>query len=98
IAIMFVSAGDYDQDLERAIECGGDDYLMKPVSPVVLSAKIRALQRLDDMRRKQVELSAQLTAANRQLQALANQDSLTGIANRRSFHFLITQPFPQPPP
>ncbi|HKA45285.1 MAG TPA: diguanylate cyclase [Burkholderiales bacterium] len=95
IPIIFLSAGDYDQDLERAIECGGDDYLMKPVSPVVLSAKIRALQRLDDMRRKQVELSAQLTAANRQLQALANQDSLTGIANRRSFDFLITQHFAQ---
>ena len=95
IPIIFLSAGDYDQDLERAIECGGDDYLMKPVSPVVLSAKIRALQRLDDMRRKQVELSAELTAANRQLETLANQDGLTGIANRRSFDFLITRHFAQ---
>ena len=95
IPIIFLSAGDYDQDLERAIECGGDDYLVKPVSPVVLSSKIRALQRLDEMRRKQVELSTELTAANRQLETLANQDSLTGIANRRSFDFLFTRHFAQ---
>jgi len=93
--IIFLSAGDYDQDFERAIECGGDDYLMKPVSGVVLSAKIRALQRLDDMRRRQIELSAGLTAANRQLETLANQDGLTGIANRRSFDFLMERHFAQ---
>ena len=93
--IIFLSAGDYDQDLERAIECGGDDYLMKPVSAVVLSAKIRALQRLDDMRRRQIELSVGLTAANRQLETLANQDGLTGIANRRSFDFLMERHFAQ---
>lgn len=93
--IIFLSAGDYDQDFERAIECGGDDYLMKPVSAVVLSAKIRALQRLDDMRRRQIELSAGLTAANRQLETLANQDGLTGIANRRSFDFLMERHFAQ---
>lgn len=95
IPIIFLSAGDYDQDLERAIECGGDDYLVKPVSAVVLSAKIRALQRLDDMRRRQVELSAELTVANRQLETLANQDGLTGIANRRSFDFLLARDFAQ---
>jgi diguanylate cyclase (GGDEF)-like protein len=95
VPIIFLSAGDYDQDLERAIECGGDDYLMKPVSSVVLSAKIRALQRLDDMRRRQLELSAGLTAANRQLETLANQDGLTGIANRRAFDFLFERHFAQ---
>jgi diguanylate cyclase (GGDEF)-like protein len=95
IPIIFLSASDYDQDLERAIECGGDDYLVKPVSGVVLSAKIRALQRLDDMRRKQVELSAELTAANRQLEVLANQDGLTGIANRRAFDYLMARHFGQ---
>ena len=95
VPIIFLSAGDFDQDLERAIECGGDDYLVKPVSAAVLSAKIRALQRLDDMRLKQVELSAELTEANRQLETLANLDGLTGIANRRSFDFLVARHFAQ---
>jgi diguanylate cyclase (GGDEF)-like protein len=95
IPIIFLSANEYDQNLEAAIECGGDDYLVKPVSAVVLSAKIRALQRQDDMRRKLVDMSAELTAANRQLETMANQDALTGIANRRSFDFLVARHFAQ---
>jgi diguanylate cyclase (GGDEF)-like protein len=95
IPIIFLSANEYDQNLERAIECGGDDYLVKPVSAVVLSAKIRALQRQDDMRRKLTDLSAELTTANRQLETLASQDGLTGIANRRTFDFLFARHFAQ---
>jgi diguanylate cyclase (GGDEF)-like protein len=93
VPIIFLSANEHDQNLERAIECGGDDYLVKPVSAVVLSAKIRALQRLDQMRRKLQEMSNELTAANQQLEKLSNQDGLTGIANRRAFDFLIERQF-----
>src|SRR3954470_9912652 len=62
VPIIFLSASEDDQDLKRAIECGGDDYLVKPVSSVVLNAKMRALQRLDQMRRKLFDLSNELTA------------------------------------
>lgn len=89
IPIIFLSANEYDQHLERAIESGGDDYLVKPVSPVVLSAKIRALQRLDQMRGKLLDVSKELAAANQRLEGLANQDALTGMANRRAFDALI---------
>ena len=68
VPIIFLSASEADQDLERAIECGGDDYLVKPVSPVVLNAKMRALQRLDQMRRKLVDVSNELSAANQRLE------------------------------
>jgi diguanylate cyclase (GGDEF)-like protein len=95
IPIIFLSANEYDQNLDRAIECGGDDYLVKPVSAVVLNAKMRALQRQDDMRRKLTDLSAELTTANRQLETLASQDGLTGIANRRTFDFLFARHFAQ---
>jgi diguanylate cyclase (GGDEF)-like protein len=93
VPIIFLSASEDDQDLERAIECGGDDYLVKPVSRVVLNAKMRALQRLDQMRRKLLDMSNELTAANQRLEALSHQDGLTGIANRRSFDFLIERQF-----
>lgn len=85
VPIIFLSSNEYDQDLERAIECGGDDYLVKPVSAVVLSAKIRALQRLDKMHQRVLELSKELTAANQRLETIAQQDGLTGVANRRAF-------------
>jgi diguanylate cyclase (GGDEF)-like protein len=93
IPIIFLSASEDDQDLKRAIECGGDDYLVKPVSTVVLNAKMRALQRLDQMRRRLIEVSNELTAANQRLETLSHQDGLTGIANRRAFDFLIERQF-----
>jgi len=93
VPIIFLSASEDDQDLERAIECGGDDYLVKPVSTVVLNAKMRALQRLDQMRRKLLDISNELTAANQRLETLSHQDGLTGIANRRAFDFLIERQF-----
>src|SRR2546427_2123130 len=77
---------------DRAIEAGGDDYLVKPVSFVVLNAKIRALQRLESMRTKQLEMSRDLASANRELEKLSRQDGLTGIANRRYFDsYLVTE-------
>jgi diguanylate cyclase (GGDEF)-like protein len=85
VPIIFLSSSEYAKDLERAIEAGGDDYLTKPVSPVVLSAKIRALQRLESMRQKTLELSSALVATNQRLEALTRQDPLTGVANRRGF-------------
>jgi len=69
VPIIFLSSKEDDQDLNRAIESGGDDYLVKPVSFVVLNAKIRALQRLDAMHGKQLEMSRELAAANRELKS-----------------------------
>jgi diguanylate cyclase (GGDEF)-like protein len=93
VPIIFLSASEDDQDLERAIECGGDDYLVKPVSAVVLNAKMRAAQRLDQMRRRLIDVSNELTAANQRLETLSHQDGMTGIANRRAFDFLIERQF-----
>ncbi|TMH58502.1 MAG: diguanylate cyclase [Betaproteobacteria bacterium] len=92
VPIIFLSSKEADQDLDRAIEAGGDDYLVKPVSFVVLNAKIRALQRLESMRTKQFEMSRDLASANRELEKLSRQDGLTGIANRRYFDsYLVTE-------
>jgi diguanylate cyclase (GGDEF)-like protein len=89
--IIFLSSMEDDQDLERAIEAGGDDYLVKPVSYVVLNAKIRAMQRIDAMNRKLQEVSTQLATANRELEHLSHQDALTHIANRRHFDSYLAQ-------
>jgi diguanylate cyclase (GGDEF)-like protein len=85
VPIIFLSSKEADQDLDRAIEAGGDDYLVKPVSFVVLNAKIRALHRIESMRNKVLDMSRDLASANRELEKLTRQDGLTGIANRRHF-------------
>src|SRR5262252_4377742 len=92
VPIIFLSSKEDDQDLNRAIEAGGDDYLVKPVSFVVLQAKIRAMQRIESTRSKLLETSRQLTAAYRELENLSRQDGLTSIANRRHFDsYLLTE-------
>jgi diguanylate cyclase (GGDEF)-like protein len=92
VPIIFLSSKEDDQDLDRAIEAGGDDYLVKPVSFVVLNAKIRALHRTETMRSKLLETSRDLATANQELEKLSRHDGLTGIANRRYFDsYLLTE-------
>lgn len=83
--ILFLLARASDDDLERVVDVGGDDYLVKPLTRIVLSSKVRALQRIAQMRYSLVVLTRRLDEANRELLRLAATDSLTGIANRRSF-------------
>lgn len=83
--IIFLTALDKDEDLEKGIAAGGDDYLHKPVSEVVLGAKIRAMQRIIQMRQSLLVMTRKLDAANHELKRLASLDGLTGIANRRHF-------------
>ena len=83
--IIFLTALTKDADLERGIEAGGDDYLFKPVSEVVLGAKVRAMQRIIQMRYSLLVLTRKLDSANRELTRLSAVDGLTGIANRRQF-------------
>lgn len=89
--IIFLSAMTSDDDLEKGIAAGGDDYLYKPVSEVVLGAKIRAMHRIIQMRTSLVVMTRRLDAANQELQRLSASDGLTGIANRRFFDETITR-------
>lgn len=88
--IIFLSGLGQDLDLHRGIEAGGDDYLVKPVSPIVLAAKLRAMQRLLAMRNRLVDMSEELNDANQRLQQMVELDALTGLMNRggmdRSLH------------
>lgn len=83
--IIFLSARASEADLERGIDVGGDDYLVKPVSEVVLKAKVRAMQRIAQMRYSLLLLTRKLNEANRELSRLSSVDGLTGIPNRRVF-------------
>lgn len=85
VPVIFLSAQEDERDIATGIEAGGDDYLAKPVSQVVLSAKMRAMQRIAAMRSQLVSMSRELAATNQELARLAHSDGLTGIANRRYF-------------
>jgi diguanylate cyclase (GGDEF)-like protein len=91
IPIIFLSSNIRDQDVVSGIDAGGDDYLAKPVSPIVLRAKINAMQRITDMRRRLVDLTQELEGKNASLKEESSQDALTGIPNRRSFDAAFDQ-------
>ncbi len=78
VPIIFVTGKSEEGDFKDGIEAGGDDYLIKPVSRIILKAKIKAMERILDMRN-------QLNLANRELTELSERDSLTRLYNRRTF-------------
>lgn len=74
--IIFLTASDTPENLVMAIEAGGDDFLAKSAPEAVLQAKMKAMTRIAALR-------AELSLANRKLEALASRDGLTGLFNRR---------------
>jgi diguanylate cyclase (GGDEF)-like protein len=76
VPIIFLSGLDATEDIETALDSGGDDYLVEPFKPNILNAKIRSMARIAAMRQRLVEANAKLTG-------LVEIDGLTGIANRR---------------
>lgn len=71
IPVIFLTADPDAHQIERALNAGGADYLIKPVQQIELRARIGAAART----RKLVEL----------LRVHASIDALTGLKNRRAF-------------
>ncbi|WP_019604346.1 diguanylate cyclase domain-containing protein [Teredinibacter turnerae] len=84
VPIIFVTGLAEDANLREGIDVGGDDYLVKPVNQVILSAKIRAMERILNMRNE-------LNRLNEELVQLSQRDSLTGLFNRRTFEEKSTE-------
>lgn len=84
--IIFLSSLAEATSVADGIAAGGDDYLTKPVHPLVLEAKLHSMQRLGRMQRELLEITQELQQANAELQRLAVQDALTGLLNRRGFN------------
>jgi two-component system cell cycle response regulator len=62
IPVIMVTALNEVGDVERAVECGADDFLTKPVSKIELLTRVRSLIRV---RRMKLELDRTLAAIKR---------------------------------
>lgn len=78
IPIIFLSGMTSDSHYQKGIEAGGDDYLTKPVRPVILKAKLMAMERI-------IKIRDDLQHANETLEQINLTDPLTQIPNRRGF-------------
>jgi diguanylate cyclase (GGDEF)-like protein len=78
LPVIMVTANDLDDEVVHALDLGANDYVTKPYSYAVLSARMRTSLRLKHSQDN-------LEEANRRLEILATTDALTGLYNRRHF-------------
>ena len=78
VPIVFLTGLADDNARVNGIEAGGDDFLTKPIHPLELRVRMKAMLRIRS-------LTQALEEKTRTLSRLAAMDALTGIGNRRSF-------------
>ncbi len=90
IYVIVITVQESADKLVEAFEAGADDYLLKPLTPKIFFARLRAAQRVVQLqeelvfdREQLLHYSKELAAANERLQEQALADALTGLPNRR---------------
>ncbi|RKF20217.1 diguanylate cyclase [Alginatibacterium sediminis] len=91
VPVIFLSGKAEPQDILYGIECGADDYLVKPINKIILDAKMQAMERISRMRKQLIQTQDQLSQANLILEKQVSLDGLTGIANRREFDLHLSR-------
>jgi diguanylate cyclase (GGDEF)-like protein len=81
IPVIFVTARDDEDSIERAYEIGAIDYITKPFKPIELLARINTQLRVKEL----IE----------HLNFISSYDEMTGIYNRRKFFELSEKKFAQ---
>jgi len=106
IPILFVSAVNTEEaQVFRGYKAGAVDYILKPLDPVILTAKVNVFLELYRQRReleektrillrtiqKQEEYKRIIEEQNSALKELAIRDGLTGLFNYRHFQELLAR-------
>lgn len=81
--ILVTSRGALTQILE-GMEAGADDYLIKPLDPDALQARLIAASRITALHRQLARQRTEREALNAALAVIARRDTLTGLGNRRA--------------
>jgi len=79
VYIVILTGREGIKNIVDGFDAGADDYLVKPVNPKELQARLRVGKRV-------LELESSLKKARDKMRELAMQDELTGLSNRRAFY------------
>lgn len=74
VFVVLLTANDQRSELLEGLAAGADDYLTKPLDPILLRARLAVGSRI-------LDLQADLMAAHEKLRHQADHDSLTGLFN-----------------
>lgn len=77
VPVIFVTALEQTEDETQGFEAGAVDYIVKPINPAIVRARVRT--------------HLELKAARDLLERHAAFDALTGIANRRRFDEVLKE-------
>ncbi len=88
--ILLLTGREDEDRVVEAFDAGADDYVNKPFNAKILLARVRAGQRMIELReqveadrRERLRQVSQLAVLNRRLEAMAMTDILTRLPNRR---------------
>jgi len=86
VPVIFLTSNSDDETLARCIAGGGDDFLTKPVNPIILNAKLQAFQRIRIMYEKlgeyQQKTEEELETSKHVFNSLINtaNDDIVGLS------------------
>jgi len=80
VPIIFVTAANSVSTITECIECGGDDYIVKPIESAVILAKITAMARIytmcESVITQRLNLENELDVANHVFDTIVDQGRL----------------------
>ncbi len=85
VPIIMLGMKFSDQEILQGIDAGADDFLVKPLPNLKVLTKIRSAERHMNLKEEIYSLARNLVVANRALESIATQDTLTGVGNSNSF-------------
>ncbi|MCS7241996.1 diguanylate cyclase [Candidatus Caldatribacterium sp.] len=85
LPVIFLTALETQDARVKSFEVGGNDYLVKPIHPQELLARVRTHVRLRQYVKELEEKNRRLEELTAELERLAFFDPLTGVPNRRAF-------------